>query len=181
MTKRKSVSKKLRFEIFKRDSFTCQYCGNTPPKVILEVDHIIPVCEGGENDEDNLVTACFDCNRGKAGNKLDSIPNQITDKLIIQKEKQDQLAKYHKFLEEDNARLEALAWDIFDLLKEKNMKGLTAREFVTVKNYLKKLPYFEIEDAMYIAMDKIYYDSPTKRFKYFCGICRNKIGDETNG
>ena len=40
---RKAISKKLRFEVFKRDSFTCQYCGKSAPDVILHVDHILPV------------------------------------------------------------------------------------------------------------------------------------------
>ena len=43
MSKRKSLSKKIRFEVFKRDKFTCQYCGKTAPNVVLEVDHIEPV------------------------------------------------------------------------------------------------------------------------------------------
>ena len=38
--------------------------------VILEVDHVLPVCEGGTNDIDNLVTSCKDCNRGKGKTKL---------------------------------------------------------------------------------------------------------------
>ena len=48
MGKRKPISKKLRFEIFKRDKFTCQYCGKMAPDVVLEVDHIKPVCKGGQ-------------------------------------------------------------------------------------------------------------------------------------
>ena len=56
---------KLRFEILKRDSFTCQYCGRKAPNVILHVDHIIPVSKGGTNIKTNLVTACQDCNLGK--------------------------------------------------------------------------------------------------------------------
>jgi 5-methylcytosine-specific restriction endonuclease McrA len=40
---RKPLSKKLRFEVFKRDGFSCQYCGAHPPDVLLEIDHVIPV------------------------------------------------------------------------------------------------------------------------------------------
>lgn len=57
-TKRKGLSKRTRFNVFKRDGFTCQYCGAHPPKVVLHVDHITPVVEGGGNDIDNLVTSC---------------------------------------------------------------------------------------------------------------------------
>ncbi len=65
MAKRECVSKKIRFEVFKRDLFTCQYCGKKAPAVILEIDHIKPVSKDGTNDIENLVSACFDCNRGK--------------------------------------------------------------------------------------------------------------------
>ncbi len=80
---RSNISKKLRFEVFKRDSFTCQYCGKMAPDVILEVDHISPIKEGGDNDIMNLITACIDCNRGK-GAKL------LSDNQII-KMQQEQL------------------------------------------------------------------------------------------
>ena len=63
---RKPLSKKMRFEIFERDNFTCQYCGRQAPKVELQVDHILPVSRGGKNNKDNLITACVDCNIGKS-------------------------------------------------------------------------------------------------------------------
>lgn len=69
-TKRKPISKSLRFEVFKRDAFTCQYCGRSAPDVILEVDHIVPVAEGGKNELINLVTSCRECNRGKGKRQL---------------------------------------------------------------------------------------------------------------
>jgi 5-methylcytosine-specific restriction endonuclease McrA len=94
---KRELSAKRRFEVFKRDNFTCQYCGrsvssedlpvlkksNDPALdelmvqlklakygVILEVDHIIPLNRGGGDDMDNLVTACKDCNRGKGAGLL---------------------------------------------------------------------------------------------------------------
>lgn len=70
MAKRKSLSKKIRFEVFKRDSFTCQYCGRSVPDVILEVDHIKPVSKGGDNEIINLITSCRDCNRGKSDREI---------------------------------------------------------------------------------------------------------------
>lgn len=59
------LSNSLRFDVLKRDNFTCQYCGRKPPEVILETDHIIPISEGGETSKDNLITSCRECNRGK--------------------------------------------------------------------------------------------------------------------
>ncbi len=65
MTPRQSMSPKLRFEVFKRDKFTCQYCGAKAPDVLLQVDHLHPVAEGGGNDILNLITSCQSCNGGK--------------------------------------------------------------------------------------------------------------------
>ena len=70
MAERKTINKKTRFEVFKRDNFTCQYCGRMAPDVVLEIDHINPVNNGGTNDIMNLITSCFDCNRGKGKRKL---------------------------------------------------------------------------------------------------------------
>lgn len=60
-----SVSRLLRFEVFRRDGYTCFYCGRRAPTVILEADHKTPRSAGGPDTIDNLVTACWDCNRGK--------------------------------------------------------------------------------------------------------------------
>lgn len=78
---RKPLSKKIRFEVFKRDNFTCQYCGRKAPDVILNVDHIHPVKEGGTNDILNLITSCFDCNSGKRHRKL-------SDNTVVEKQRQ---------------------------------------------------------------------------------------------
>lgn len=68
---RKSIGNKIRFEVFKRDSFSCQYCGQQAPDVVLQVDHINPVSSGGDNDLFNLITACSECNSGKGAVALD--------------------------------------------------------------------------------------------------------------
>ena len=64
MSDRKPISDRVRFQVLKRDRFTCQYCGKSG--VELEVDHITPVAKGGTNDIGNLITACKSCNRGKS-------------------------------------------------------------------------------------------------------------------
>lgn len=65
-TTRTSLSVRTRFEIFKRDSFQCRYCGRCAPDVMLQVDHVVPVARGGTDEPLNLVTACAECNSGKA-------------------------------------------------------------------------------------------------------------------
>lgn len=59
----RALSQNLREEIFQRDNYTCRYCGKKFPKNMLDVDHIRPVCLGGDNRESNLATACITCNR----------------------------------------------------------------------------------------------------------------------
>jgi HNH endonuclease len=67
-----SISKRLRFEILRRDSFTCHYCGITTVQAELEVDHVIPEALGGSDDPSNLVTACEPCNSGKSATPIDA-------------------------------------------------------------------------------------------------------------
>lgn len=99
MAERKSLSKKIRFEVFKRDSFTCQYCGKSAPDTVLEVDHIIPVAKDGTNNITNLITSCFDCNRGKSDrtlteNQTVKAQKQELDKLNKRKEQLEMMAKW---------------------------------------------------------------------------------------
>lgn len=68
--RRTPLSKRLRFEVLKRDSFKCQYCGASAPNVLLHVDHIKPVSAGGADDLTNLITACTACNLGKSNRAL---------------------------------------------------------------------------------------------------------------
>jgi hypothetical protein len=66
-----AVSKRLRYEILRRDNHACRYCGATAPGVKLNVDHVIPQALGGSDKPTNLVTACSPCNSGKTS----SLPN----------------------------------------------------------------------------------------------------------
>ena len=89
--KRKSMSKRLRFSVFARDQFTCRYCGRQSDKVELVIDHVLPVCHGGTNDEQNLVTSCVECNQGKADRKIDAVTPTETDRLRMLQEMNEQV------------------------------------------------------------------------------------------
>lgn len=67
-----AVSRRLRFEILRRDGHACRYCGAMAPDVKLTVDHVIPTALGGSDEASNLVTACQDCNAGKSSISPDS-------------------------------------------------------------------------------------------------------------
>lgn len=66
-----TVTKRVRFEVLRRDGHACQYCGSTADTAELTVDHVVPIALGGSDDPSNLVTACRDCNAGKSSTKLD--------------------------------------------------------------------------------------------------------------
>jgi len=70
--------KMTRYEIFNRDKYTCQYCAEKSRHLTL--DHVIPRYRGGEHTWENVVSACADCNRKKAG----KTPREANMKLIRQ-------------------------------------------------------------------------------------------------
>ncbi len=103
-----ALSVRVRFEIFKRDKFTCRYCGRTSPGVILEVDHIVPRANGGTNDPMNLTTSCFECNSGKSDKNLSEIitGEDPHDKAIEMLERERQLKEYDQVMAAVSDRIE---------------------------------------------------------------------------
>lgn len=75
-----AISKRLRFEILRRDGFKCRYCHRD--QVIITVDHVIPVALGGSDHPTNLVASCDDCNAGKTsalpgGQTVEDVNNDL--------------------------------------------------------------------------------------------------------
>ena len=66
-----------RRNIFKRDRFTCQYCGRQPGSEDLTIDHVVPRAQGGTSTWENCVLACVECNSQKA----DRTPQQAKMRL----------------------------------------------------------------------------------------------------
>jgi hypothetical protein len=172
LTKR-SVSKKKRFNIFKRDSFSCRYCGRVPPQVVLEVDHIVPINEGGGNEEENLITACFECNRGKGSVSLDVVPETLAERGRRIAEIEDQLAGYREIVLAREDRIEAECWEIIEILSGQS-KETTKSRLASIKTFIEQLPLDVVRDAAVIARSRFPSHGPTQ-FKYFCGICWRRI------
>ena len=170
-----SISKKIRFEVFKRDGFQCAYCGKSPPEVTLECDHIEPKSKGGKDDINNLLTACFDCNRGKRNIPLDKSPAKLQENYEILQEKEAQLAEYHKFIQKINRRITREIKKVDEAYSENFPDYCLNIKFKrgTVKTFLKHLPVQEVVDSMYLACSKI--NDSDRSISYFCGICWNKI------
>lgn len=75
------LSNLVRYGIFARDGFACQYCGAGGPYVRLTVDHVLPVSAGGGDEPTNLVTACHSCNCSKNAHVLDDLPQAVIEAL----------------------------------------------------------------------------------------------------
>ncbi len=181
--KRKGISKAKRFKIFKRDQFTCVYCGRKPPVVVLELDHVIAVSNGGNDSESNLVASCFDCNRGKSDGSLDpSIMPDVAEKARISREKVEQLKAYQKaladernYIDESVYRLGVKFFNLFALNETERGKFIfNERDSISIRTFLGSLTEFEISDAIELAVSKCPHSS-ARAFKYLCGICWVKI------
>lgn len=55
-----------RANIYSRDDYTCQYCGEPFEPEDLTFDHVVPAAQGGRRSWENIVTACVPCNKRKA-------------------------------------------------------------------------------------------------------------------
>ena len=67
-----AISGAVQQRIWARDGFQCLYCGQVMGKVQLTVDHFVPLEMGGENVQDNLASACRQCNKQKGSEEPES-------------------------------------------------------------------------------------------------------------
>jgi len=168
------LSKRMRFEVFKRDGFVCVYCGAHPPEAVMECDHVIPVSAGGTNDIDNLVTACLACNRGKAHVELSSVPQSVADKTAMAEEREAQVRAYYDILAQKKERQDEEMWSVADLFMERfGEDSIHRSRLASIKMFLERLDYFEVLESMEIAVNRKYSKSAV--FSYFCGVCWRKI------
>lgn len=172
---REPISKRRRFKLFARDDFTCQYCGRRSPEVVLELDHVVAVCAGGSSEDENLVTSCFDCNRGKAGGTLQSSAPNTAERAALLKERMEQVSAYERLLKKQRRREEAAINGVVEIY-ERSFEGWTLldRARLSIRNFVRKLPSQEVSYAMEVACARVDKD---RAFKYFCGVCWRMIKD----
>lgn len=184
-----SISKKLRFEIFKRDSFKCQYCGASAPEVLLQIDHIKPIFKGGEGDAFNLITSCQDCNLGKG-------KRELSDSTTLKKQKAqlDELQLRREQIElmmnwvDELRNMEQMQINRIAEFWNARVEGFTVNNNGkhSIKRWLKQYTYSEIteaiEDAVKNYLRKTTYDTPIlseedaieKTFHLIPRICNSK-------
>lgn len=180
-TRRKPITKKVRFEVFKRDSFTCQYCGKSAPDTILEIDHIVPVSKGGDNNISNLITSCFECNRGKSNRKLTE-----PQTLKAQKAQLENLNKRREQLE----MMSKWRFELLDIEREEAKKvieltntelnlnlSLTDTGINKLIKLIKKYGLLEIIECSIIAFGKYEAEIAFKKIEI---IAKNRQIDKVN-
>jgi 5-methylcytosine-specific restriction endonuclease McrA len=94
-----------RKNIFKRDRYTCQYCGAQPGPDGLTIEHIVPRSKGGVSSWENCVLACVGCNKRKAdrtpeqaGMKLRTIPRKPSWKALAHVPSRERRESWEQFL-----------------------------------------------------------------------------------
>lgn len=167
-----ALSVRTRFEVFKRDDFTCRYCGKKSPDVILEIDHIVAVAEGGTDDPMNLATSCWACNSGKSNVPLNQVMTgeDPHDKAIQLLEQERQLREYARVREQIFAQREADAQELVNFwCDEAGSKGISTGHFAWLINTLAHTPPARIREAMWAAIGA----DATRDLRYVMAVIRN--------
>lgn len=169
--RRKPITKTVRFDVFKRDRFTCGYCGAHPPAVILHVDHIQPVSKGGTNEIDNLITSCSDCNIGKSNRLLKAVPETLAAKAKAIKEREAQLAGYRAAMDAVRARessdIDAIEC-VFTVAFGDNMTFTESFRASIRRNFLPILDFHLLIEHAEIACSRM--PRIDQAIKYWCGM-----------
>lgn len=178
-----SISKRLRYEVLRRDNYSCRYCGATASDgARLTIDHVVPESLGGTDEPGNLVAACRDCNAGKASTRPDE---PLVD------DAQQAAIRYANAVRQAAADLEAAQAPERDY---RNTFHDEWQQFRYGLNYMKGyplpadweaslnqfhragLPIEAVVDAVHMVMAKPAV-APDSKWRYFCGICWNRVRD----
>jgi hypothetical protein len=140
---------------------------------VLEVDHIEPVSKGGSDEYANLITSCFDCNRGKSNHQLEV--SDCDNVALMQVEQIAQLTALNQMLKKSVATQKEQCGDVVQHLLEVwswSEDLVTEKDRASIRRFMTDLNFSQITRAIDIAAKK---NSPTTQWKYFCGVCWSMI------
>lgn len=175
-----AVSKRLRYEILRRDSHTCRYCGRSAPEVPLRVDHVTPVALGGGDEPTNLATSCHDCNSGKSSASPDAeLVADVSDDALRWATAMQQAAD--NLREQETPKLEyrdafLTEWNRWHLGKDDDKKVPLPEDWKQAMDRFRVagIPTWMWADIVDAAManQKV---KPENTFRYVCGIAWNRV------
>lgn len=173
------TSKRLRYEILRRDNHACRYCGAAAPDAKLTVDHVVPIALGGTDEPSNLVAACIDCNAGKSSSHPDApiIADVSADDLrwgsAIARAASTMVAAYDS--RQQLRDLFGARWDSWTY----NGQHLPAPNDWqhSIDSILSAgLPIEVVLECVDIAMSKKHV-APESKFRYMCGVAWKKVSE----
>lgn len=176
-----AVTKRLRFEVLRRDRFRCYYCGargNETTGAGLVIDHVTPVALGGTDDPSNLVASCGDCNSGKSATPTDAELVADVDREVAAYNRARALA-----LQALEANLQAEAdyvsdvWDAWNAAAPSYAQDVAPRGIESFASdwYRRGIPIAVIVKAM-----RITWDGPAARdqkLRYAAGVVKHLMAD----
>ena len=97
-----------RFNVFLRDRFRCQYCGERHKSADLTFDHVLPRSKGGATIWENIVAACWPCNMAKETGMLKPLhtPHKPTARELLASQREFPPNYLHQ------SWLDYLYWDL---------------------------------------------------------------------
>lgn len=170
-----AVSKRTRFEVLRRDDFTCRYCRSRENE--LTIDHVVPVALGGDDTPANLVACCRDCNYGKTSTSPDeSTVAQVAEDAVrwaaARRRAAEKLA-IHADRHVDTLKWFKSQWGGWDY--ERNFLPGDWRP--SIEQWLDQgLTKAQLGDAHSIALSARHVRSDMV-FRYMAGIIKNKLAE----
>ena len=167
---RKPISKRVRFTVFARNNFMCVYCGRQPPTVTLEIEHVVPVCQGGGDEETNLKTSCHECNAGKGGKSIGQIVPTETERLkqaqeLSEKRRQlDELAACQKASDDLRQNI-VIRWCLLTGSRDCPKSSVTC-----IANLIHEFGAALVVEWMELSTERTFREK--NAIRYLCGIAR---------
>lgn len=176
-----AISRRLRFEILRRDNYTCRYCGSSSPDVTLTVDHVVPTALGGGDEPTNLVTACTDCNSGKSSVAPDQpiVEDVDATAMLFAKAIERANAIRRSQIEQNDAigtEFNKIWLDWCPWKDQGNYSGRPNDWATTIDTFVENgLGIRELNNFVYTAF-MARGPGNRDRWRYFCGCCWKEIG-----
>lgn len=177
-----TVTKRLRYEILRRDNHTCRYCGGIAPEAVLTIDHVLPTALGGSDGPDNLVAACKDCNAGKAASNPDDPLIEQVSADAVRWARAVEAAAIEASLDfvqlQETREIFDSAWQGWTHKDRQGNSSVLPRP----KNWADSIDMFGarglppelLEECVRITMARKGVDLD-QRFTYFCGVAWKKV------
>lgn len=171
-----AVSKRLRYEILRRDNHTCRYCGATAPDVKLTIDHVVPTALGGSDEPSNLATACADCNNSKSATPPDAaIVADVDQKAIAWAKARQVVADRMRVSLDEKFRMEEHFEECWETLRPNQWRSSDLPEDFgdSLEQFVRNgIPYEVVTELARVALRNT---AVSNKWKYFCGCVWTRL------